>query len=79
MSIIRPSRCETCALYNAAPGKQQGECRRNPPHVATFLVPGPNGQPQHMCISSFPQVTFDTWCGDHKPGLAHAAALAKAS
>ncbi len=44
------------------------QCRRNPPVVNAFMVPGRiAGQPQIVGHTSFPTVEAASWCGEFTP------------
>lgn len=58
-------RCPDCKFAFRADLTGPYQCRRNPPNVTAFMVPGRlQGQAQIMTNASFPPVDATTWCGE---------------
>jgi hypothetical protein len=57
--------CPDCKFAFRADLAGPYQCRRNPPTVTAFMVPGRlQGQAQIMTNASFPPVDANTWCGE---------------
>lgn len=71
-TLIRPNNCGKCAFATAIAGDTQkrSECHRMPPAASTHLISGPNGQPQGITATAFPQVFAHQWCGEFKQRIA---------
>lgn len=62
------AQCHSCRWAFRVGFSGPFQCRRNPPTVTTFMVPGRiQGQPQIVGHTSFPQVDAPTWCGEFTP------------
>ena len=68
--------CDKCSFY-ARRNSTEGECRRFPPSVTLFVIPGKivgmHSKPEFMKVSAYPPVDIvHPECGEFKPRLADA-------
>lgn len=62
---METKRCPDCKWSFKPDLAAPMQCRRNPPNVTAFMVPGRlQGQAQIMSNASFPPVDATTWCGE---------------
>ena len=69
--LIGAKSCRSCEYRLKLQGKLF--CRRYPPQNIGGLVPGPEGRPMTMFMSSYPEANPDLPCGEYVRNSAHAA------
>jgi hypothetical protein len=66
----QPKTCGTCfygrgRLTHPDLPPNTRKCQRFPPQLSALLAPGPNGRPQVIAHSDWPQVQLGSSCGEH--------------